>query len=190
MEYKITDRQLMALLACYFGERINQRATGVYGAGHDKAGQPYWTSQTSMGGAVGRMADDLRNRGFVTEYNRYEDFGDKSSNDLTAKGYAALAERLGHLPTISNIYGEVVYQFEIDPAELENRRKARIDRESEMERIRAERLEESRERSRQNREKAARERLEKLRNLFREHGLADNWADAHLIEFADRVAAI
>lgn len=190
MKHKITDRQLVALLACYYHQRAIDQPYGVYGKAHERAGQPYWRAGTNMGGAAQRMADDLRDRDFVTSYNRYEEFGDKTSNQLTVLGFEALAERLDRLPKIKDVYGNVIYEFRIDPAELEERRARREEAEQKMQRLRLEKAVEARVQRQRWKRQAERKRLASLRALFNEHGLADNWADGQLIEFADKVAAL
>lgn len=190
MKHKITPRQLVALLAAYHGERPYDSPDGLYGPGHEKAGKPVWRGRTNMGGAVARMVEDLRDRGFLTEYNRHEDFGDKTPNVLTAKGFEAILERLGELPEVKSFGDRPAYRFEIDPKELGARLGARMQREAEIERLREEARTAERDRRREAAERAERARLAKLRVLFAEEGLADNWPDERLAAFADKIASV
>lgn len=189
-EHAITPRQLSALLACYYGQRPHDEPNGVYGGEHPQAGSPYWGGRTNMGGAVGRMVEGLRDRGYITEYNRYEDFGDKSSGNLTVKGFDALIERLDDLPAIKNVYGEAVYQFAIPREEIVALRDARAEREADMIRQREAKRTADRDSARAARARANAARLVKLRALFAEEGLADNWSDERLVEFADKIASV
>jgi hypothetical protein len=193
MKHQITDRAVMALLACYYGERPNTRATGVYGAAHNKAGRPFWIGQTNMGGAVYRMVEDLRERGFITSYNRYEDFGDKSSNDLTVLGYEALEERAkaDKLPKITNAHGETLYDFNlaVSVVTLIERKEVRRKRETEQVCLRAEKQESERQLARERSARAREKQITKLRKLFGDYGLADNWSDDELLRFVDKVAS-
>jgi hypothetical protein len=196
MKHKLTDRQLAALVAVYFGASANEEPMGIYSPDHpdsDKAGKPYWRRRTSMGGAVGRMMDGLREQGLLSDPNRYERLQGKPYADLygqlTAKGYEALGERLDKLPTIKQL-GEVIYRFTIDPAELEQRRAARADREAEMDRLRKEERDADRVVQAERRERANQKKLADLRKLFQAKGLADNWDDQQLLDFADSVASL
>jgi hypothetical protein len=182
VKHKITPRQLEALLASYFGQRIVNRPTGVRGV----SGELWWTSQTNMGGAVRRMADDLRERGYVTTYNHYEDFGDKKSDELTTKGYAALEERLDKLPIIKNVYGEPIKRIEINRDELRERANQRALREAEIENKRFIKRQAKREIAER---RAAADRaklLARFRQLLKDYGIADNWDDEQVLRFAEQ----
>lgn len=195
MQHKITERQLTALVAIYVGASPTEEPHGIYGADHpdpEKAGKPYWRRRTSMGGAVGRMMEALRDGGFISDpysFERGKPYHD-SYGQLTVKGYEALAERLDRLPKVKDHRGDVLYSFEIDAAELEQRKQARADREVEMQRLRKEDLDAERAERAAAREQAKTIKLAKLRELFSGRGLADNWSDEELLEFADRVASV
>lgn len=190
MKYKTTQRQLMALLACYHGQRAVYYAGSVYGEAHEKAGQPVWYSRTNMGGAAGRMAEDLRERGFITDYNRHDDFGDKSSNELTALGYDAIAERLreGKLPKLKDVYGNTTLDLNqfVKLDELRDRQEARMQREAEMERLRTEKRQRAREAAERSRLRDREKLLARFRQLLKDYGIADNWSDDQVLRFAEQ----
>jgi hypothetical protein len=188
MKHKITPRQLMALLACYHGQRATYYAGSVYGSGHEKAGQPVWYSRTNMGGAAGRMAEELRERGFITDYNRHEEFGDKSSSDLTVIGYEAIEERIGKLPKLKDVYGNETFDFNtyLSVVTLRERKEARRQREAEMVRLRAEQREREREIAERRRQRDREKLLARFRQLLKDYGIADNWSDDQVLRFAEQ----
>jgi hypothetical protein len=197
MQHKITDRQLLALTAIYFGQSGIEEPSGIYSPEHpdpEKAGKPYWRRRTSMGGALRRMMDALRDGGFVSDPSIYERRQKKPYADgyglLTVKGFEALEERLEKLPVVKDYGGQVIYRFEIDAQELAAKKQARADREAEMDRLRKEELEREREERAQARIAREAQNLAKLRDLFKTEGLADNWDDARLLAFADRIASV
>lgn len=194
MQHKLTDRQLLALVAGYCGQRVWDEPRGIYGEAHEKAGQPVWYARTNMGGAAQRMVETLRTNGFLSAPNSWERREGKPYADgynlLTVKGYEALEERLDRLPTIKDYRGDVVYRFKFDPAEVAARKQARATREAEMARLRKEEQEADRAARAATAAANAERRMEKLRKLFRDKGLADNWSDQELLDFADRVASI
>jgi hypothetical protein len=189
-QHRITDRQLMALLACYDGQRPHYRAAGTYGDAHEKAGKPYWTSQTNMGGAVSRMVEDLRTRGYITDFNRYEAFGDKSSSDLTVKGFEAIEERLGKLPKSQHWTGARIFDFNefVKLDELRERKEQRRQREAEMVRLRAAAAEQARQEAQQDIEVRRTDQLRRMRGLLSELGIGDNWSDDKVLGFGRDVA--
>lgn len=197
MKHKVTPRQLEALVAVYFGESPWDEPSGIYSPEHSdpaKAGKPYWHRRTNMGGAISRMVQTLYDNEFLSRPNAYERREKKPYADgynlLTVKAYHAIAERLDSLPVIKNHRSETIYQFSIDAAELEQRKSERAAREAEMDRLRKEEQDAERARRVAAGERAREQRLTKLREMFKERGLADNWSDVDLLEFADRVASI
>lgn len=197
MKHKLTERQLMALLAVYFGESPTDEPSGIYGEVHEKAGQPVWRRRTSMGGAIRRMTDGLRENGFLTDWDHHS-LSDKPyyerGNQLTVKAYEALEERLGKFPKIKRHWSgndeSDLFNQTINSAELAIRKAARADREAEIQRLRKEELDQQRSQRAEWAKRNAERKLAKLRELFRAEGLADNWGDSRLLEFADRVASV
>jgi hypothetical protein len=197
MKHKLTERQLTGLLAVYFGQRPSDEPRGTYGDGHEKAGQPYWVSRTSMGGAVRRMCDGLRDNGFLTDWDNHSLRDSpyyEQGNQLTVKGYEALEERLGKFPKISPHWsGRLDSDFfneMVKPEELGARKQSRADREAEIVRLRKEELDAELAQKAQWRAEYAAKKLAKLRELFKGEGLADNWSDEKLLDFADKVASV
>src|SRR5207253_2074524 len=137
MKHKLTERQLVALLATWFGQYAGDEPSGVYGEAHEKAGQPVWVRRTSMGGAVGRMMEGLRDKGFLTTGDHYTQ-SDKPwydrANRLTFKAYEALEERLGKFPTIKRHWSgsddSDFFNQTITAEELAQRKQERADREA------------------------------------------------------------
>jgi hypothetical protein len=191
MQHKITERQLMALLAGYFGQPTSYVAANVYGPDHPKAGQPVWHTSSNAGGSVRRMADDLRERGYLTSYNRHEEWGDKSSYDLTVLGFEALQERLGKLPTIENIYGDVIYDFNehVHLSDVVVRKEERRVREALMAQRRDEHRIEQKRAHDELRKKIERRQLERLRAILRDRGIGDNWSDQDVLAFHEEIAS-
>lgn len=198
MKHKITDRQLTALLAIYFGQGPYMDTDGLYGPAHEKAGTPVWRHRTNMGGAIRLMADRLREGGFVTDWGHHSERHKpyyETGSQLTVKGFEAIEERLGKLPKVKNRYtsdGDTVFDFNeaVKPDELTASKQARARREAEIERLRKEERDQNRREMAAHAERYAAEKLAKLRELFTERGLADNWSDDELIAFAERIASL
>lgn len=190
MNHNITPRQLSVLVSCYFGQPPHWEATSLYGGAHEKAGEPYWRPRTNMGGAVRRMVDDLADRGFITTRDRHDPHGDKSDGDLTVKGYDALQERLDRLPALKDVYGNIIYKFSIDEAEIAERKRERNGREAEMIRLRAQAREEERRQFRAAALKRRAKKLTELRALFADRGIADNWSDEDVLSFGEQVGDV
>jgi hypothetical protein len=190
MIHNITPRQLDALVAAYVGASPSHEPDGVYGPAHPKAGEPIWRSRTRMGGAVHRMVTDLRDRGYLTERDRHDEFGDKFYDRLTVQGFDALIERLDKLPVIKNYDGDILYRFAIDRAEIEARRAARVEEEAEQARKREEARIAARDEARASAERRRVARLAALRELFEAEAIGGNWSDEKLLEFATKVADV
>jgi hypothetical protein len=188
MEHKITPRQLEALVSCYFGQLAGSWAKDVFGEGHEKAGQPVWRYYRGGGNAVYRMVEELRHRGYISNPIRGDQFGDKSHSDLTAKGYAALQERLDKLPAIRSYDGAVIYQFEIDRDDLIERAKQRTLFEEETARKRAAAKEEQNRRFREHQERDRAKLVARFRQLFKDHSMLTtaHWGDQEVLEFAEQ----
>ena len=105
---QITERQLEALVAVYLGGYPWQRVAGA-----PEEPQVY---TARAGGAVERMCESLRKRGYLTDNCHYrpDDPAKEDGNKLTVKGYDAI---------IQHVSGRL--QPYIKPAELEARRKKR-----------------------------------------------------------------
>lgn len=166
---KLTKRQVEALFARYHGERLNQKFSGF-----NHAGKPWFVHVSSMGGAVWRMAEDLRDRGFLTRYEK----GVETSDQLTAKALDALLERLDKLPA------------PIDRQEILERLEARREVEASRQQVREQQRAEDRRLIAEDSARRRAQRLVELRRLFGEHGLADNWSDEQLLIFGEKVADI
>jgi phage protein D len=140
------------------------------------------------------MVEGLREAGLMSDPSGFDRKHNKPYADqdgqLTVKAYEALEERLDRLPVVKDYCGEVIYRFEIDAQELAAKKQARADREAEMDRLRKEELEREREERAQARIAREAQNLAKLRDLFKTEGLADNWDDARLLAFADRIASV
>ena len=197
MKHKLTDRQLVALLAVYHGQRISDEPSGVYGEAHEQAGQPYWRARTNMGGAIHRMAETLRDSGFVTEGDHYS-LRDKPWYDrpghLTVKAYEAIEERRGKLPVVNDRWDGKLPQYDfnvqLDAATLQERKERRREREAEITRLIADEQAQARAQRERNAAEAKDRKLARLRELFGKEGLADNWSDDQLLTFSDKVASI
>lgn len=193
MEHKLTDRQLMALLAIYYGEGPQVAASGVYGETHEKAGRPFWRGRTSMGGAVRRMCDKLREEGLVTDWDHrsehHEPYYDHG-NQLTVKGYEAIEERIGKLPVVKDYWsGKPAFDFNTDLSvvTLRERKEQRRAREAEIVRLRAEKQAHVRAEIIAGNVERRQRQLAELRKIFDERGLAGNWSDDELLTFAKQV---
>lgn len=181
MKHDITPRQLEVLLASYFNQPSLKRRPSPRSGDEHTATEIWWLP--SHGNASRRMIQRLRDLGYLTEYYRHEDFGDKSSDDLTAKGYEALAERHSTLPPG---WRRLVLQ-----SELATRLSQRRAREDEIERLRHAKIEETRRIGQERVAKRREELIGKMRAVLADFrvDVADQ-SDDWLLELHERIASL
>lgn len=176
----LTPRKVEALVAAYCGQPPIDRFAYI-GAN----GEPQWTRTRRGGSASRRMVDDLQHSGYITKY-LYRDVEPEKGNELTVKGYDAITEHVGRKSRFYPL---------IDFDQLEERRADR----ARFEAARAVRIRQHQEREAAERNeraaKAKAERIAKLRALFDESELGQEFlagldTDDELLDFADRVASI
>ena len=160
MEKKLTRRQIEALEATYHGKGpYALRSRYVEG----------WRYRTNMGGATSRMVSDLRDRGYLDDYQ------------LTAAGYRVLAE-------------DKKAMLHINPRELMVRhREAEAAENAAVAAAEAQRREQAAARAAAEAQ-SRKDRLAKLRELLAEAGVELNSSihpdDDELLAFAGRVHEI
>jgi hypothetical protein len=156
LKHKITDRQLIALLAIYHSQRAWDEPSGVYpDSNTERRGQVIWRSRTNMGGAIQRMVETLRQKGYISDPVSFERRMKKpyadAHNALTFLGYEAIEERrkARSLPVVNAAFNaplkdpasrlpEYDFNDKIDLADLQVRKMERGAREEEMKRLREE----------------------------------------------------
>lgn len=176
----LTPRKVEALVAAYCGQNPTYRFAYM-----QESGKPWWVSTHRGGGASWRMVQELRDLGYLTEDLRHS-FEPEKSDLLTVKGYNAILEHVGPSGQLHAL---------IDFDQLEERRadRARFEAARNV-RIRQHQERESAERN-ERAAKAKAERVAKLRALFDESELGQEFlagldTDDELLDFADRVASI